>query len=190
MSVFGEPTVGQSYRINFTDTDGNALSTADGHITSVVLISNANVDKAYTVGDRNPDFCLGDPTCRMITVVAFETKHSKLARALFTSFMRRRVDSESKRLQTRSDRLQIVRNARQDVSPSPISKPRLQRSSIQSRVAALFHVFVFGRKMANSSSSGAMFQTRKSRPPLQNEINTAARPNRSRPTIWQFRPPD
>ena len=139
---------------------------------------------------RNPDFCLGDPTCRMITVVAFETKHSKLARALFTSFMRRRVDSESKQLQTRFDRLQIVRNARQDVSPSPISKPRLQRRLIQSRVAALFHVFVFGRKMANSSSSGAMFQTRKSRPPLQNEINTAARPNRSRPTIWQFRPPD
>src|SRR6516225_801386 len=95
---------------------------------------------------RNPDFCLGDPTCRMITVVAFETKHSKLARALFTSFMRRRVDSESKQLQTRSDRLQIVRNARQDALPSPISKPRLQRRLIQSRVAALFHVFVFGKK--------------------------------------------
>jgi len=48
MSVFGEPTVGQSYRINFTDIDGNALSTAGGHITSVVLISNANVDKAHS----------------------------------------------------------------------------------------------------------------------------------------------
>jgi len=146
MSIFGEPTIGQSYRINFTDIDGNALSTADGHITSVVLISKANVDEAHTVGDRNPDFCLGDPTCRMITVVAFETKHSKLVRALFTSFMRRRSIQNRSSFKPATIDFRSCETPVRTFSPLPISKLRLQRSSIQSRVAALFHVFVFRKK--------------------------------------------
>jgi hypothetical protein len=72
MSIFGEATVGENYRINFTDVDGNTFSTADGHITTVVLASKSNIDKAHAVGDRIPDSCLGNPTYRMITILVFE----------------------------------------------------------------------------------------------------------------------
>src|SRR5207249_3718538 len=115
MSIFGEATVGQSYRINFVDIDGNTFSTADGHITTVVLIGKSNTDKARAVGDRTPDLCLANPIYRMVTVLAFEKKHSKPVRVILTSLVRRRVDSEARQLQTRYDRLKIARNAHQDV---------------------------------------------------------------------------
>src|SRR5437588_9442734 len=114
-SIFAELTVGESYRINLPDVDGNTFSTADGHITTVVLISQSNIDKARAVGDRAPDFCLTNPTYRMITVLAFEKKHSKPVRMILTSLMRRRVDSEARQLQTRYDHLKIARDPRHDV---------------------------------------------------------------------------
>src|SRR5438445_12812933 len=114
-SFCAELTVGEIYRINPPDVDGNTLSTADGDITTVVLISESNIDKARAVGDRTPDFCLANPTYRMITVLAFEKKHSKPIRMILTSLIRRRVDSEARQLQTRYDRIRITRNARQDI---------------------------------------------------------------------------
>src|SRR5207302_6104436 len=72
MSTFADPNVGETYRISFVDVDGNTLSTADGRITTVVLTTRANIEKARTVGDRTPDFCLGNSNYRMITVLAFE----------------------------------------------------------------------------------------------------------------------
>ena len=92
-SILAEPTKGQTYRISFSDIDGDTLSTAEGHITTVVLIGKANVDKAHLVGDRTPDFCLGNADYRMVTVVTFEAKHSRLVRAFMTSVMRHRVDT-------------------------------------------------------------------------------------------------
>src|SRR5207248_5791069 len=70
MSIFSQASASETYRINFSDVDGNALSTADGHITIVVLVNKANIDKARAVGDRIPDFCLVNPMYRMITVLA------------------------------------------------------------------------------------------------------------------------
>jgi hypothetical protein len=145
MSIFGEATVGESYRINFADIDGNALSTADGHITIVVLVGKSNIDKARAVGDRAPDFCLADPTYRMITVLAFEKKHTKPIRMILTSLMRRRVDSEARQLQTRYDRLKISRNARQDVFAVADFDGAVTTQLGAPPTAALFHVFIFGR---------------------------------------------
>ena len=145
MSIFGEATVGESYRINFADVDGNALSTADGHITIVVLVGKSNIDKARAVGDRTPDFCLTDSTYRMITVLAFEKKHSKPIRMILTSLMRRRVDSEARQLQTRYDRLKITRDARHDVFAVPDFDGTATIQLGAQPTAALFHVFVFGR---------------------------------------------
>jgi hypothetical protein len=144
-SIFSDATAGEPYRINFADVDGNALSTADGHITVVVLVNKANIDKAHAVGDRVPDFCLVNPMYRMITVLAFEKNHSKPVRALLTSLMRRRVDSEARQLQARYDRLKITRNPRQDVFvvadfDGGITTPLKSQWS-----AGLFRVFVFGR---------------------------------------------
>src|SRR5437868_178151 len=115
MSIPADPTAGQVYRINLINVDGNSVSTADGRISTLVLVGKSNVDKAREVGDRIPNFCLGNPLYRMLTVVAFESKHSRPVRAFLTSMVRRRVDSEAKRLQARYDQLKIARNARDDV---------------------------------------------------------------------------
>jgi hypothetical protein len=58
----------QHYSISFVDIDGNKLSTADGHVTIVVLTTSADREQARIVGDHVPDFCLGNPAYRMITV--------------------------------------------------------------------------------------------------------------------------
>src|SRR5262249_4998376 len=93
VQTLAESTAGQTYRVNLTDIDGKELSTADGRITTVVLVSKENVEKAHAVGDRVPDFCLGNSAYRMITVVTFETKHTRPVRNFMTSVMRHRVDS-------------------------------------------------------------------------------------------------
>jgi len=145
VSLLAELTVGQVYRINFVDVDGNAFSTADGHVTTIVLTAQPGVDRARTVGDRIPDFCLGSPTYRMITVVAFEKPHSKPTRMLMTSLMRHRLDSEGHRLQNRYDKLKIARNARLDVSAVADFDGAISTQLGSQRAAGLFHVFVFGR---------------------------------------------
>jgi len=82
----------------------------------------------------------------MITVLAFETKHSKPIRMILTSLMRRRVDSEAQQLQTRYDRLKIARNARQDVFAVADFDGVVTTQLGSQPSAALFHLFVFGRK--------------------------------------------
>ena len=146
MSILGELTVSESYRVNFVDIDGNTFSTADGHITTVVLIGKSNADKARAVGDRTPDLCLTNPIYRMVTILAFEKKHSKPVRMILTSLVRRRVDSEARQLQTRYDRLKIARDARHDVFAIADFDGTITTQLGLQPSATLFHVFVFGRK--------------------------------------------
>lgn len=126
-------TVGQNYQISTVDVDGNTLSTAGGHFTTVVLCSKANIDKARLVGDRSPDFCLGNPAYRMITVISFETKHSAPMRAVLKSVIRHRLDSEGRRLQTRYDQLKMRAIRGTTFSQSPISMERSRSNSVPSR---------------------------------------------------------
>jgi hypothetical protein len=146
MSTFAELSVGQSYRINLTDVDGTALSTADGRITTVVLVSQANIDKARAVGDRTPDFCLGNSNYRMISVLAFEKKHSKPVRMVISAIVRRRLDAEARRLQSRYEQLKITRNARKDVSAVADFDGTVTTQLGLKPDATLFHIFVFGQK--------------------------------------------
>jgi hypothetical protein len=145
VSILAQPTIGEKYRINLVDVDGNTLSTADGRLTTVVLINQSNIDKARGVGDRIPDFCLGNPRYRMITVLAFEKNHSKPVRMLLNSLMRRRLDSEARRLQSRYDQLKIARNARQDVSAVADFDGTIITQLGAQPTADLFRVFVFDR---------------------------------------------
>jgi hypothetical protein len=145
MSIYADLTAGQAYRISFVDVDGNALSIADGHITTLVLITQAGSDKARTVGDHVPDFCLGNPSYRMITVVAFEKKHSKPTRMILSSLMRRRLDSEGHRLQDRYNKLKISRDARHDVSATADFDGTITTQLGSQLATGLFHVFVFGK---------------------------------------------
>ena len=143
--VTADLTVGQRYPLNLTDVDGNVLSTADGRITILVLTTQAATDKAHMVGDRTPDFCLGNSSYRMITVLLFEKKHSKPTRAIFSSLIRRRLDLEGHRLQNRYNKLQISRNARQDVSAVADFDGNIARELGLEPSAAAFRIFLFGK---------------------------------------------
>lgn len=145
ISILAQPTDGKNYQVDSVDVDGNALSTSNGHITTVVLTNQSNTDKARSVGDNTPEFCLGNSSYRMITVVAFGKAHSKPVRMIMTSLMRRRLDSEARRLQSRYDQLKITRNARQDVSAVADFDGTVTTRLGLKPDAALFRVFVFGR---------------------------------------------
>jgi hypothetical protein len=145
ISIFAQLEIGQTYRIALSDVDGNNFSTADGRITVLALTNRANIDKARAVGDRIPDFCLANPTYRMITVVAFEKNHSKPMRAILSSLTRRRLDREARRLQSRYDEMKISRTARQDVFAAADFDGAITSQLGATWDANLFRVFVFGK---------------------------------------------
>ena len=145
VSVSADLKIGQKYPIHLTDIDGHEFSTADGHLTTIVLVSKGNRDQPHAVGERMPDFCLGNPRYRMITVVAFETQHTRPVRAFLTSMMRHRVDSEAKQLQSRYDKLKIGQNARQNVIAVADFDGVIAAKLDSKPSATLFRVFVFGK---------------------------------------------
>lgn len=144
-TIFADLATGQTYSFDLVDVDGNKFSTGDGHITTIVLTTQAGIDKARVVGDRIPDMCLGNPTYRMITVLVFEKKHSKPTRMILASLMRHRLDSEGHRLQNRYNKLQIMRDARHDVSAVADFDGAIARQLGSEPGAGLFQVFVFGK---------------------------------------------
>src|SRR6266436_914508 len=144
--IRAELTLGEKYRINLVDVDGHTFSIDDGHIMTVVLTTQSNIDKARAVGDRTPDFCLGNPTYRMITVLVFEKEHSKPTRMVLNSLMRHRLDSEGHRLQNRYDKLKIARDARHDVSAVGDFGGSIAKQLDLAPGGGLFHIFVFGKK--------------------------------------------
>src|SRR2546430_12051483 len=153
MSIFADLNVGGSYRINFVDVDGNAHSTADGRTIILILTNQANIDKARAVGDRVPDFCVGhSEDYRMITVVAFEKKHSRPVQAILRSLIRRRLDSEARQLQARYDKLKISGDARRDVSAVADFEGTVTAQLDAKWEASPFRIFVFG-------NSGGLLQT-------------------------------
>ena len=81
----------------------------------------------------------------MITVVAFEKKHSKPVRMIISAVMRRQLDGEARRLQSRYDQLKITRSARQDVFAVADFDGAITAQLGSKPEANLFHVFVFGK---------------------------------------------
>jgi hypothetical protein len=146
MPARGALSTGNNYSISFVDIDGNKFSTADGHVTIVVLTTSADREQARTVGDHVPDFCLGNPAYRMITVIHFTGGHIALGRRLATAFIRRRVREEAKRLQTRYDAQKISRDAKSDIWVVADFDGTASSQLGQPAGATDFWVFVFGRK--------------------------------------------
>jgi hypothetical protein len=145
MSVRGALSTGNSYSIGFVDIDGNKLSTADGHMTIVVLTTTADREQARTVGDHVPDFCLGNPAYRMITVIHFTGRHMAIGRRMATAFIRHRVHEEAKRLQVRYDAQKISRDAKSDVFVVTDFDGTAASQLGQPAGATDFYVFVFGQ---------------------------------------------
>lgn len=143
--LHGALSIGASYPLGFVDIDGNKHSTADGHVTVVVLTTPADREKARTVGDRVPERCLGDPDYRMITVIHFTRKHTAVGRRIATAFIRHRVNEEAKRLQIRYDGKKIVRDARKDIFVATDFDGSMSSQLGEPEGVTDFSVFVFGR---------------------------------------------
>ena len=141
----GTLSTGTTYPISFVDIDGNKFSTADGHVTIVALTTPADREEALTVGDRVPDFCLGKPAYRMITVIHFTGRHMAIGRRMATAFIRHRVREEAKRLQARYDAQKISRDAKSDIFVVTDFDGTVASQLGQSAGATDFCVFVFGK---------------------------------------------
>jgi hypothetical protein len=142
----GALSSGTTYSLSFVDIDGNKLSTADGHVTVVVLATTADSEKARTVGDRVPDYCLGNPNYRMITIIRFTRKHFAIGRKIATALVKQRVNQEAKRLQARYDAKKIARGARSDIFTVTDFDGTVSSQLGEPAGATDFCVFVFGRK--------------------------------------------
>jgi len=145
MPAHGALSTGDTYSISFVDLDGNKLSTADGHVTIVVLTTSADREQARVVGDHVPDFCLGNPTYRMITVAHFTHSHMAIGRRVAIAFIRHRVREEAKRLQARYDAQKISRDAKSDIFVVTDFDGTIASQLGQSPEATDFCVFVFGQ---------------------------------------------
>lgn len=135
-----------THALSFVDVNGNNLSTTDAHVTILVLATTEDLDKARTVGDRVPDFCLGNPNYRMITVVRFTKKRGPILRKIATAVVKHRIDEEAKRLQTRYDEKKIARDAHQDIFVVTDFDGSVSSQLGESAEGAEFGVFVLSGK--------------------------------------------
>jgi hypothetical protein len=134
---------GQRYSINFSDVDGRPLSTADGHVTVLVLTTTEDLAQAHAVGDNVPDYCLGNEKYRMITVIRLIKRHTQLGRTIAMIFVRHRIDEEAKRLQTRYNAKKISRSAREDIYVVADFDGSIGAQLGEEPGGTRFHVFVF-----------------------------------------------
>lgn len=142
----GELSSGTTYSLSFVDIDGNKLSTADGRVTVLVLATTADGEKAREVGDRVPDYCLGNPDYRMITIIRFVRKHGPIMRKIAMAVVKHRVTEEAKRLQSRYDTNKIMRDARQDIFTVIDFDGSVSAHLGEAAGATDFCVFVFGHQ--------------------------------------------
>jgi hypothetical protein len=106
---------GNVYSLTFTDVDRHQLSTADGHVTIITVVTRKDEQKAQQVGDRVPHFCLGDPKYRLITVVNFQKGVFPPFQGLTMAIIRNRLDAEAKDLQKLYTAKHLTRNPRSDI---------------------------------------------------------------------------
>lgn len=143
--LHGALSNGATYPINFIDINGNKLSTADGHVTVLVLATIADREKVRVVGDSVPDYCLGNPNYRMITIIRFTSKHTVIGRRIATALVKRRANESAKRLQNRYDANKISGDARRDIFIVTDFDGTASSQLENSAQAASFRVLVFAR---------------------------------------------
>ena len=141
----GALSSGAIYSLDFVDIDGNKLSTADGHVTVLVLTTTAEREKVHVIGERVPDFCLGNPNYRMITIVRFTSRHTAIGRRIATALVKHRVNEAARRLQGRYDANKISRDARKDIFTVLDFDGSVSSQLDDSAQAAPFRVLVFAR---------------------------------------------
>ena len=141
----GALSIGATYSLGLVDIDGNKLSTAGGHVTVVVLATVTDREKARTVADRVPEYCLGNLDYRMITIIRFARKHTVIGRRIATALIRHCVNEEARRLQARYDGKGIKRDARKDIFIVTDFDGSVSSQLGEAQGATDFCVFVLGR---------------------------------------------
>ena len=106
---------GNAYPLTFTDVDQHQLSTSDGHVTIITVVTGRDEQKAKMVGDRFPRVYLGDPRYRLIMVVNFQQKIFSPFRGIVAAVIRHRLDAEAKELQKIYSAKHLNRNPRYDI---------------------------------------------------------------------------
>ncbi len=104
-----------NHRLTFHDVDGNELSTADGHVTVITVVTRQNEEQARAVADQVPERYLGDPKYRYVTLVNFQRKLARPFQGLTQGIIRRRLDAEAKELKPQYDAKHLTRDPRKDV---------------------------------------------------------------------------
>ena len=107
--------VGNNYPLSFTDVDRHQLSTADGHVTIITVLTRKDEAKAQAVGDRIPRQYYGDPKFRLITLVNFQQNIFPPLRGMVSAIIRHRLDVEAKELQKVYAERHLNRNPRDDI---------------------------------------------------------------------------
>jgi hypothetical protein len=106
---------GNNYPLSFNDVDRHQLSTADGHITIISVVTRRDEAKAQTLGDRVSKITLGDPKFRLITMVNFQQSILPPFRGIASAVIRHRLDVEARDIQKSYAQRHINRNARDDI---------------------------------------------------------------------------
>jgi hypothetical protein len=136
---------GNTYSLSFTDVDRHQLSTSDGHVTIITVLTRKDEEKAEQVGERVPHVYLGDPNYRLITMVNFQRSIFPLFHGMINAIIRNRMDAEAKELQATYTAKHLTRNPRSDIfvvadfDGKAVSKLGISPSSSE------FAVFVFDR---------------------------------------------
>jgi hypothetical protein len=106
---------GNTYSLTFTDVDRHQLSTSDGHVTIITVLTRKDEQKAEQVGERVPRVYLGDPKYRLITLVNFQRSVFPLLQGMINAIIRNRMDAEAKELQSVYTGKHLTRNPRSDI---------------------------------------------------------------------------
>jgi hypothetical protein len=107
--------VGNDYPLSFTDVDRHQLSTADGHVTIITVVTRKDEAKAQAVGDHIPRQYYGDLKFRLITLVNFQQNIFPPLRGMVSALIRHRLDQEAKELQKVYSERHLNRNPRDDI---------------------------------------------------------------------------
>ena len=106
---------GNVYQLSFTDVDKQELSTSDGHVTVITVVTRDDESKAQTVGDRIAPVYMGNPKYRLINLVNFQQKIFPPFRGMISSIIRYRLDAEAKKLQKIYSEKRLNRDPRSDI---------------------------------------------------------------------------
>ena len=106
---------GETHRLTFRDVDGNDLSTSDGHVTIITVVTRRSEEKARAISKLVPDRCIGDPKYRYVTLVNFQRGLARPLHGMTRAIIRSRLDSEAKGLQSQYTAKKLTRDPRSDV---------------------------------------------------------------------------